>query len=325
MDDHYTAGDPQTQYLLKDNVKEVVRLDLPEGAKLSDYTIAANLGSNFTFRHIDQEPYVTVDRNGKLDVRPDLIDQLVDKVATKMPQFSTPSDQEPGAFDDISWTMPQASPIKPLEAPFNALEVSEALKVKQITPMGNLHVITVLSGQKPVEIFAQISKAGEQPAADLEAICRMTSLYLRSEGSFDEAIKQLEHIGSSNLMPSKDGQIKSLPDGLALALKKIRKELKARVEPAKMAGREAKIKSAIEADDGFVSVGGLAVDLGLYPSKLDIKEQVATIPVKLNTKPVTKVDSQYRLTCPATGCGAKLVLQEGCHKCSDPKCGYSKC
>jgi hypothetical protein len=191
--------------------------------------------------------------------------------------------------------------------------------------MGNLHVITVLSGQKPVEIFAQISKAGEQPAADLEAICRMTSLYLRSEGSFDEAIKQLEHIGSSNLMPSKDGQIKSLPDGLALALKKIRKELKARVEPAKMAGREAKIKSAIEADDGFVSVGGLAVDLGLYPSKLDIKEQVATIPVKLNTKPVTKVDSQYRLTCPATGCGAKLVLQEGCHKCSDPKCGYSKC
>ena len=51
--------------------------------------------------------------------------------------------------------------------------------------------------------------------SDLEAICRILSLWLRSNGSVQMAVKQLEGIGSSLSVPTADGRIMSLADGLA--------------------------------------------------------------------------------------------------------------
>jgi len=56
--------------------------------------------------------------------------------------------------------------------------------------------------------------------SDLEAICRMVSLWLRVGGSLRHVIKQLEGIGSSLQIPTRTGHIMSLGDGLACALKK---------------------------------------------------------------------------------------------------------
>ena len=56
--------------------------------------------------------------------------------------------------------------------------------------------------------------------SDLEAICRMTSLWLRSGGSIKHVVKQLQGIGSSLQIPTRNGKIMSLGDGLAAALKK---------------------------------------------------------------------------------------------------------
>lgn len=185
---------------------------------------------------------------------------------------------EKSAFEDIKWEAPAKSSVVD--------EVSSALKIKQVTPMGNLHVTCVLDNNNlPIEIFAQISKAGEQPAADLEAICRLASMYLRETKNFDEVIKQLEHIGSSTLMPSKDGQIKSLPDGLSLALKKIKK-------------------------------------VWSKPStqKIDTIKPVSTEKIHIVS---TKNDTLYAQVCPV--CTKKLVRAEGCLKCDDPVCGFSKC
>lgn len=193
-----------------------------------------------------------------------------------------PKKEEP-AFKDIKWEAPGTT----VEAPANVdPEVSNALKVKQVTPMGNLHVTCVLSNDNtPIEIFAQISKAGEQPAADLEAICRLASMYLRESKNFDEVIKQLEHIGSSTLMPSKDGQIKSLPDGLSLALKKIKKVLS---KPS--------------------------------TQKIDTNQPVSSEKIHIVS---TKNDKLYAQVCP--NCNKKLIRAEGCMKCEDPNCGFSKC
>jgi ribonucleoside-diphosphate reductase alpha chain len=104
-------------------------------------------------------------------------------------------------------------------------DIAEALKVKQRTPLGTLHVHIVHEGGEFKEIFGQITKSGDQPAADLEAICRLSSLILRLGGTTDMVLKQLEHIGTSQLMPTADGKIKSIPDGLAVALKRAQKEL----------------------------------------------------------------------------------------------------
>ena len=56
--------------------------------------------------------------------------------------------------------------------------------------------------------------------SDLEAICRMVSLWLRAGGNIRLVIKQLEGIGSSLQIPTRAGRIMSLGDGLACALKK---------------------------------------------------------------------------------------------------------
>ncbi|MCC6492590.1 MAG: hypothetical protein IT424_06175 [Pirellulales bacterium] len=73
---------------------------------------------------------------------------------------------------------------------------------------------------RELEVFAQLGKGGDVATSDLEAICRMISLWLRSGGSLKHVIKQLEGIGSSLQIPTKFGRIMSLGDGLACALKK---------------------------------------------------------------------------------------------------------
>jgi len=101
-------------------------------------------------------------------------------------------------------------------------EIVSGLRIRQMTPFGNMHVkITVDPRQeRELEVFAQLGKGGDVATSDLEAICRMTSLWLRSGGSLRHVIKQLEGIGSSLQIPTRAGRIMSLGDGLACALKK---------------------------------------------------------------------------------------------------------
>jgi hypothetical protein len=73
---------------------------------------------------------------------------------------------------------------------------------------------------RELEVFAQLGKGGDVATSDLEAICRMTSLWLRSGGNLRHVIKQLEGIGSSLQIPTRTGRIMSLGDGLAVTLKK---------------------------------------------------------------------------------------------------------
>ena len=115
---------------------------------------------------------------------------------------------------------PAAQPgrLEPKDLP----EIVSGLRIRQMTPFGNMHVkITVdpCTGRE-LEVFAQLGKGGDVATSDLEAICRMVSLWLRSGGSLRHVIKQLEGIGSSLQIPTRLGRIMSLPDGLACALKK---------------------------------------------------------------------------------------------------------
>lgn len=97
-----------------------------------------------------------------------------------------------------------------------------SVRMRQMTPFGHMHVnITVdPSTESEMEVFAQLGKGGDLAASDLEAICRMVSLFLRSGGRLRHVISQLNGIGSSLTVPSRDGRIMSLGDGLAKALKR---------------------------------------------------------------------------------------------------------
>ena len=113
-------------------------------------------------------------------------------------------------------------PVPPRIEPQDLPEIVSGLRIRQLTPFGNMHVkITVdPHNDRELEVFAQLGKGGDVATSDLEAICRMISLWLRSGGNLRHVIKQLEGIGSSLQIPTRTGRIMSLGDGLAVTLKK---------------------------------------------------------------------------------------------------------
>ncbi len=118
---------------------------------------------------------------------------------------------------------PAEESIKPMPLePVELGEISSAVRTRQMTPFGNMHVqITVdPRSERELEVFAQLGKGGDLANSDLEAICRMVSLWLRSGGALHHVVQQLRGIGSSLQVSTKEGKIMSLADGLARALQK---------------------------------------------------------------------------------------------------------
>ncbi|MBN2446375.1 MAG: adenosylcobalamin-dependent ribonucleoside-diphosphate reductase [Phycisphaerae bacterium] len=101
-------------------------------------------------------------------------------------------------------------------------EIVSGLRIRQLTPFGNMHVKITVDPRtdRELEVFAQLGKGGDVAQSDLEGLCRTASLWLRAGGSLVTLIKQWDGIGSSLQIPTKAGRIRSLPDGLAAALKK---------------------------------------------------------------------------------------------------------
>ena len=91
----------------------------------------------------------------------------------------------------------------------------------RLTPFGNMHVKIVVDpvAKREREVFAQLGKGGDLANSDLEAICRLTSLYLRVHGSIEDVVSQLSGIGSSLSIPTEQGRIASLADGLSHAIR----------------------------------------------------------------------------------------------------------
>jgi len=114
------------------------------------------------------------------------------------------------------------SPAPPRIEPRDLPEILSGLRIRQMTPFGNMHVKITVDPRNDceMEVFAQLGKGGDVATSDLEAICRMISLWLRAGGGLRHVVKQLEGIGSSLQIPTRSGRIMSLGDGLATALKK---------------------------------------------------------------------------------------------------------
>ena len=100
-------------------------------------------------------------------------------------------------------------------------EFAAAYRMRVNTQWGNIHLKVVVDDEgKEMEIFAQLGKGGGVAPADIEGLCRIASLYLRSGGTIQEVIKQWEDIETSQLvMPGPHGRISSIPDALAVGLK----------------------------------------------------------------------------------------------------------
>jgi ribonucleoside-diphosphate reductase alpha chain len=223
-----------------------------------------------------------------------------------------------------------AKVIQRLE-PKDIPEIVSGLRLRQMTPFGNMHVkITVdPKTERELEVFAQLGKGGDIANSDLEAICRMISLWLRSGGSLKHVIRQLKDIGSSLQVPTRDGKVMSLGDGLARALQKfmrakehfgLKSLLLGEVDLSELNKPAPRRSGGNGNGKGNGNGNGKSqghseeVRHGKMPHGSSAGSSVASAP-SLGAR------MAFKVKCP--NCGEGLVFTEGCNKCFN--CGWAQC
>ena len=184
--------------------------------------------------------------------------------------------------------------------PMNTPEICASVRLRQATAFGHLHVNVVVDPEteKELEVFAQLGHAGSMEQADLEAICRMISLLLRSGFPLTKIIAQLTGIGTS-VRAVNQGEITSLPKGLAETLIRYYKQ-------KQKSGLRAMLTETTGGSGTGVGTGcGTVCD-----------NVIDTVPRDV---------PGYALTCPfkLTDCAGYFVREGACATCR--RCGVSTC
>lgn len=176
-------------------------------------------------------------------------------------------------------------------------DIMPSIRIRQKTPFGNMHLTVVYdpSSGRAMETFGQLGKGGDVINAEMEAISRLSSMSLRAGISEDLVIKQLEGIGSNVGVPSRDGQISSIPDAYSIALKKFQE---------------------------FRDSGKLGNFSGSLEDMVSISEELSN-GVRTNENKKRKQEENYKVRCPDCNEGF-IIHEEGCAKCSIG-CGYTRC
>ncbi len=224
----------------------------------------------------------------------------------------------------------QAAPM-PIE-PATLPEILTSIRIRQMTPFGNMHIqITVdpAKGQE-LEVFAQLGKGGDVANSDLEAICRMISLWLRAGGKLKHVIQQLKGIGSSLQVSTKEGKIMSLGDGLARALTKYTRAkthfgLKSLLLGAFDRNEMDRVQRGMAPTPPKTngrSGNGSSTDKAVAPGGAPVgSPRPATQVSSMRTFEKPSQAELFKVLCPE--CQSPLRYSEGCCMCQS--CGYSHC
>lgn len=141
------------------------------------------------------------------------------------------------------------------------------------------------AGDGPVEVFVTLGKSGGFIAGAAEAIGRLSSLSLKYGASLDEIADQIVGISCGQKIGLGNGTVLSMFDAVG--------------------------KSLLEISRGE--------QLDMFASEKDSIDTVALADIR-----VKQADLESKtISCP--DCGSPLYAEEGCFKCSNSYCGYSKC
>jgi len=109
--------------------------------------------------------------------------------------------------------------------PIKTSEVLSGVRIRQKTKAGHMHVVVVVDPKtgRELEVFAQVGRAGGIPGSNMEAICRMVSLFLRIGGTLEAVVGQLKGIGATEedvVREKGGGKVLSMGDALGKALQR---------------------------------------------------------------------------------------------------------
>jgi len=178
------------------------------------------------------------------------------------------------------------------------------------TPLGKAFVTINENGEEhPFEVFVNTAKAGSDTAAVSEAIGRLISYILRLSSPvlprerLKEVWRQLSGIGGGRSSGFGPNRVRSLPDGVAIAIAEFLENTGILDHDSEEIGDEA----------GFIDVGGNGYNIinqFTNENQNNIKIHVAHSEHKIGD------------LCPECG-QATLVNEEGCRKCY--ACDFSEC
>lgn len=181
-------------------------------------------------------------------------------------------------------------------------EVLRGTTRKIKSPLGDMYVtINEDEEGRPFEVFATLGKAGGAAAADVEAICRMASLALRSGLPLSKVHRQLRGISSDRAVGMGPNKVLSIPDAIAQAIERY---------DAERAGVQAELP---------IDTAGHVPAAQKQPEKKAADEQQGI--EGLGLEKVEKVDNMLGI---CSECGSPSISwEEGCMKCH--ACGSSEC
>ncbi len=221
-------------------------------------------------------------------------------------------------------------PLEPRDIP----EIVSGLRLRQMTPFGNMHVKITVDPKigRELEVFAQLGKGGDIANSDLEAICRLISLWLRSGGTLKHVIGQLKDIGSSLQIPTRDGKIMSLGDGVARALQRYCRAKERFGLRALLLGEcdLSELDRPLSARPGNGNGNGNGSGNGpRHEPGSEVRHATTAHGMSAFEAPtmVGAVGASnlarlaFKVKCPS--CGDALVFAEGCNKCYS--CGWAQC
>jgi ribonucleoside-diphosphate reductase alpha chain len=186
----------------------------------------------------------------------------------------------------------QFSDVRPQKKP--TPDAARGVRLRKACDAGKVYTSVFFEeGDGPVEVFVNLGKSGGYMAGSAEVTGRLASLALKYGANLNEVADELVGISCGQRVGLGNGTVLSMFDAVGKSLLEISK--------------------------------GEQLDLfEEEKTKLDVPRVNGKKQEMLSEIRNKQADGESKFSsCP--DCGSPLYAEEGCFKCSNPFCGYSKC
>jgi ribonucleoside-diphosphate reductase alpha chain len=174
--------------------------------------------------------------------------------------------------------------------------LARGIRIKKISDAGSVFTSVFFDEKnEPVETFVTVGKSGGYVSGASEATGRLASLALKYGASLEEVADELIGITCGHPVGFGAKAIVSLFDAVGKSLIEVVEGKQLDMFPTHKEGENK------NTNPGKTKINGVLMK---------------------NNKKLTYLKKAFS-TCP--DCGSPMAAEEGCFKCTNPGCGYSKC